>query len=179
MAVHPLATARRTTASLSAALLVLAGLTSCTPAIKAVTGLTADADGRPLAALAWCADQPPDVVVLRIADDLASPSPSDAPTPSSNWPEWRYDVQQRDATSPATVELTGFPPSPGPDLGTGFRMRVLTRNSSFTSHDVSFRLPELADLKPGSVLITTIETNEEVQKTVSRDEFARLGRNAC
>ncbi|MFF0721856.1 hypothetical protein [Micromonospora sp. NPDC003816] len=179
MAVHAMTAARRATASVTAGLLVLAGLSSCTPSVKAVTGLTADTGGRPLAALAWCADRPPDVVVLRIADDLASPSPSDAPTPSANWPEWRYHVQQRDLTSPATVELTGFPPSPGPDLGTGFRMRVLTRNNSFTSHDVSFRLPELADLKPGSVLITTIEANEEVQKTVSLDEFARLGRNAC
>ncbi|TBL42794.1 hypothetical protein EYA84_03235 [Verrucosispora sp. SN26_14.1] len=179
MAVHAMTTAQRTAASLTAALMVLAGLTSCTPAIRAVTGLTSAADGRPLAALAWCADRPPDVVVLRLAGDLASPSPSAAPAPSVNWPEWWYDVPQRDATSPATVELTGFPPSPGPDLGTVFQMRVLTRNNSFTSHDVSFRLPELADLRPGSVLITTIVANEEVQKTVSLDEFARLGRNAC
>ncbi|WP_243704997.1 hypothetical protein [Micromonospora sp. KC723] len=58
-------------------------------------------------------------------------------------------------------------------------MRGVTRNNSFTSHSVIFRLPELLDLKPGSVLITTIETNEEVQKSISLDEFTRLARNAC
>ncbi|WP_243704998.1 hypothetical protein [Micromonospora sp. KC723] len=98
MPVLALTTAQRTTASLTTALLVLTGLTSCTPEIKAITGLTVDADGRPLAVLAWCADEPPDVVRLRVADDLASSSPSGAPTPSANWPEWRYEVQRDDLT---------------------------------------------------------------------------------
>ncbi|MDW5326175.1 hypothetical protein [Plantactinospora sp. KLBMP9567] len=178
MAVQALTTAQRTTASLTAALLLLTGLTSCTPAVKAITGLTVDADGRPLAALAWCADQPPDVVRLRAAEDLASPPPSGAPTPSLNWPEWRYDVQ-RDATSPATVRLTGFPPEPAPGPRAAFRMRGVTSNNRFTSHSVTFRLPELSGLQPGSVLITTIETNEEVQKSISLDEFARLARDEC
>ncbi|WP_159104435.1 hypothetical protein [Plantactinospora sp. BB1] len=32
---------------------------------------------------------------------------------------------------------------------------------------------------PLSILITTIETNEEVQKSISVDEFARLARDEC
>ncbi|MFY1668408.1 hypothetical protein ACN27G_00350 [Plantactinospora sp. WMMB334] len=177
MAVQAPTTAQRTTASLTTALLLLTGLTSCTPEIKAITGLTVDTDGRPLAALAWCADQPPDVVRLRAEKDPASPSPS-GPTPSANWPEWRYDVQ-RNATSPATVHLTGFPPEPTPDPHAVFQIRGVTSNNSFTSHSVTFRLPELSGLQPGSILITTIETNEEVQKSISLDEFARLARDEC
>ncbi|MGI5149520.1 hypothetical protein ACQEVC_24780 [Plantactinospora sp. CA-294935] len=44
---------------------------------------------------------------------------------------------------------------------------------------MTFRLPELSGLQPGSILITTIETNEEVQKSISLDEFARLARDEC
>ncbi|WP_344920119.1 hypothetical protein [Plantactinospora mayteni] len=172
---------RRIAASLTAAVLTLTGLASCTPVRKGITGLTVDANGRPLAALAWCADRPRDVVVLHAARDLVSPSPSSVPTPSANWPEWpgrKYDVPP-DVTSPATVHLAGFPPEPAPDPHDSFRMYGVAGNSSFTTHSVTFRLPELSGLQPGSVLITTVESNEEVQKGISLDEFARLGRDEC
>ncbi|WFE43254.1 hypothetical protein [Verrucosispora sp. WMMD1129] len=78
---------RRIVATLAATLLVLTALTACTPEIKGITGLTVDADGRPLAALAWCADKPPDVIVLA-TERAVSPTPSGAPEPSANWPSW-------------------------------------------------------------------------------------------
>ncbi|MFY1576194.1 hypothetical protein ACN26Z_15035 [Verrucosispora sp. WMMD703] len=75
---------RRIVATLAATLLMLTALTACTPEIK---GITVDADGRPLAALAWCADKPPDVIVLA-TERAVSPTPSGAPEPSANWPSW-------------------------------------------------------------------------------------------
>ncbi|MEE3918947.1 hypothetical protein V2I01_12430 [Micromonospora sp. BRA006-A] len=69
---------RRAVATPAAALIVLAELTACSPEIKGVTGLTVDAHGRPHAALAWCADRPPDLVVLTSVAESASPG---APTP--------------------------------------------------------------------------------------------------
>ncbi|MET7710768.1 hypothetical protein [Micromonospora sp. NPDC005413] len=181
MAVQMLTKMRRIVASLAAALLVLAGLTSCSPAIKGITGLTMDADGQPLAALAWCADRPPDLAVLFAESDSASPAPSAVPTPSANWPYWpgREYAVPRDATSPATVRLVGFPPEPATDPHAAFRMYGVASNSSFTSHSVTFRLAELAGLQPGSVLTTDIVNNNEVQKIVSLDEFARLGAAEC
>ncbi|GIJ10957.1 hypothetical protein ACFFMR_17115 [Micromonospora andamanensis] len=171
---------RRIVATLAAAFLVLTALTACTPAIEGITGLTVDADGRPLAALAWCADEPPDVIVLATANAV-SPTPSGAPAPSANWPSWPgrdYDVP-RDVTSPTTVQLPGFPPDPAPDRRAAFRMYGVADNSSFTTHAVTFRLPELAGLRPGSVLITTVVRNDEVPRYVSLDEFARLGSDEC
>ncbi|SFC14965.1 hypothetical protein [Micromonospora sediminimaris] len=171
---------RRIVATLAATLLVLTALTACTPEIKGITGLTVDADGRLLAALAWCADKPPDVIVLTAARAV-SPTPSGVPVPSANWPSWPgrdYDVP-RDATSPATVQLPGFPSDPAPDRRAAFRMYGVADNSSFTTHAVTFRLPELAGLRPGSVMTTAIVSNDEVPRYVSLDEFARLGRAEC
>lgn len=181
MAVQALKRTRRTVASLAAALLVLAGLTSCTPEIKGITGLTVDADGRPLAALAWCADRPPDVVLLFTKENAGSSAPSDVPTPARNWPSWpgREYAVPRDATSPTTVPLGDFPPEPAADPYAAFRMYGVASNSSFTSHSVTFRLAELAGLAAGSVLITGIVDNVEAQKIISLDEFARLGKDEC
>ncbi|MFG1761618.1 hypothetical protein [Micromonospora echinofusca] len=181
MVVQILTRTRRIVASLAAALLVLAGLTSCTPEVKGVTGLTLDADGQPFAALAWCGDRPPDVLLLFAEEDSVSPAPSDLPTPSTNWPYWpgrKYAVP-RDAASPTTVHLVGFPPEPATDPHTAFRLFGATNNSSFASRSVTFRLAELANLQPGSILITDIVDNDEVQRSISLDEFARLGRDEC
>ncbi|MCZ7422506.1 hypothetical protein O7605_23685 [Verrucosispora sp. WMMA2121] len=84
-----------------------------------------------------------------------------------------------DVTSPATVQLPGFPPDPAPDRRAAFRMYGVAGNNSFTTHSVTFRLPELAGLQPGSVMITAIVNNDEVPKYVSLDEFARLGSAEC
>ncbi|MFI1195473.1 hypothetical protein ACH4T9_19745 [Micromonospora sp. NPDC020750] len=180
MAVQMLTRTRRIVASMAAVLLVMAGLTSCTPEIKGITGLTMDADGQPLAALAWCADRPPDVVLLLAEEDSSSPDPSDVPTPSTNWhwPERRHAVP-RDATSPTTVRLVGFPPGDATDPHAAFRLFGIASNKSFASRSVTFRLAELAGLRPGSVLITDIVDNDEVQGSIPLDEFARLGRDAC
>ncbi|GIG90224.1 hypothetical protein Pen02_51600 [Plantactinospora endophytica] len=172
---------RRIAASSTAALLILTGLTACTPEIKGVTGLTVDTDGRLLAALAWCADRPPDVVILFAERDGVSPAPSGVSASTVNWPDWpgrEYDVP-RGSTSPATVHLAGFPPEPVPDPHATFRTYGVAGNSSFTSVSVTFRLAELSGLEPGSILITTTEAGEEVQQEVSLDEFARLGKDAC
>jgi hypothetical protein len=167
----------RSIAPLAAALLVLAGLTSCSPVRKGITGLTVDADGRPLAALAWCADRPPDVV--RLFTDKHS-TRSDAARPPADGPAWpgrSYDVP-RNATSPTTVPLQGFPPeSAGPDAA--FRMYAVADDSSFTSHAVDFHLAQLAGLQPGSILITTVVDNGDEQKIVSLDELTRRGRDEC
>jgi hypothetical protein len=110
------------------------------------------ADGQPLAALAWCADRPPEVVLLLAERDPVSPAPSDVPVPSTNWPHWpgrKYAVP-RDATSPTTVHLMGFPPEPAADPHAAFRLRGTASSNSFTSRSVTFRLAELAGLQPGS-----------------------------
>jgi hypothetical protein len=174
-------TTRRTIALLAAAVLILGGLTSCTPETKGITGLTVDADGRPLAVLAWCADRPPDVVRLFPVKDSTSPTPSGPATLPPNWQTWpgrEYTVPHT-ATSPTTVPLEGFPPESVADPDAAFAMYGTAEDNSFTSHRVSFRLGELTDLAPGSVLATVIVDGEEVQESLSLEEFARRGRDEC
>ena len=170
-------TTRRMIALLAAGLLILGGLTSCTPETKGITGLSVDADGRPLAVLAWCADRPPDVVRLFPVKDSTSPTPSDPPN-WQTWPGRDYPVPGT-ATSPTTVPLEGFPPESVADPDATFAMYGSAEDNSFTLHRVSFRLGELTDLAPGSVLATDIVDGEEVQESLSLDEFARRGRDEC
>lgn len=85
----------------------------------------------------------------------------------------------RTATSPATVPLDGFPPEPVVDPDVAFTMYAVADDSSFTTHAVSFRLGELIDLAPGRVLFTEILDNEDVQQSVSVEEFARRGESEC
>ncbi|MET8084563.1 hypothetical protein [Micromonospora sp. NPDC005237] len=180
MAVQMLLKARRLSVLLAAAILVLAGLTACTPEIKGVTGVGVDADGQPVAVLSWCADRPPDVVMFFAERASISPSPSAVAT-STSWPYWpgrRYAVP-RAATSPTTVPLEGFPRDPAPSPNAAFQLFGVASDSSFTSRSVTFRLTELEDMRPGSVLITEIVGNGEVQRSVSVDEFASLGKDAC
>ncbi len=174
-------TTRRTIALLAAAVLILGGLTSCTPEKKGITGLSVDADGRPLAVLAWCADRPPDVVRLFPVKDSTSPTPSGPATLPPNWQTWpgRDYTVPGTATSPTTVPLEGFPPESVADPDATFAMYGSPEDNSFTSHRVSFRLGELTDLAPGSVLATDIVDGEEVQESLSLDEFARRGRDEC
>ncbi len=174
-------TTRRTIALLASPVLILVGLTSCTPETKGITGLTVDVDGRPLAVLAWCADRPPDVVRLFPVNDSTSPTPSGRATLPPNWQTWpgrEYTVPAT-ATSPTTVPLEGFPPESVADPDATFAMYGSAEDNSFTSHRVSFRLGELTDLAPGSVLATDIVDGEAVQESLSLEEFARRGRDEC
>ncbi|MBU8855743.1 MULTISPECIES: hypothetical protein [unclassified Micromonospora] len=167
---------RRAVAAPAAALVVLAGLTSCTPEVKGVTGLTVDAHGRPHAALAWCADRPPDLVVLTSVAESASPG---APTPERPyWPRRKYDVP-RDATTPALVPLEGFPPGPVVEAQAAFRVSGATHDNSFRTEGVDFRIAELAELRPDSVLVTDFDDSGEVLRTVPLDEFTKMGEKAC
>ncbi|MBQ0990931.1 hypothetical protein KBX08_12630 [Micromonospora sp. H61] len=180
MAVQMLLRARRIGPLLVAGVLALTGLSACTPTIKGITGVGVDADRQPVAVLSWCADRPPDVVTFFTQRASISPSPSTVAT-STGWPYWpgrRYAVP-RAATSPTTVRLEGFPPDPTPGRHVAFRLFGVASDNSFTSHSVTFRLAELEDMQPGSVLITDIVDNGEVQRSVSVDEFASLGQNAC
>lgn len=168
---------QRIVAPLAAALLVLAGLTSCSPVRKGITGLTVDVDGRPLAVLAWCAERPPDDVTIFPVPDSVLPAPSGVATPSSILPSSppvkRNYAVPRKATSPTTVPLVDFPPKSATDPDTAFRMYGFAEDASFTSNSVDFRLSELAGLKPGSILITTLNNGDQVQQSVSLDEFTR------
>lgn len=126
---------RRLTALLAVAAIALAGLTSCTPVIKGITGLTVDAEGRPLAVVAWWASQPPDIVVLWVRDESASPTVSSSADES---PQGRlrsirqvYEIPP-DAESPAMVTLPGFPSLlEGEDIS--LRMFGVADDNSFTS----------------------------------------------
>ncbi|MDG4782975.1 hypothetical protein O7614_25245 [Micromonospora sp. WMMD961] len=180
MTTQMLMSARRISASLIVAMLVLAGATGCTPVIKAVTGLTVDADGRPFAVLSWCADRPPGKVILLAEKRSVSPSPSGTAASQSqpSWLRQRYAVP-RAATSPTAVRLEGFPPDPAPEPDEAFRMYGVADDNSFTSHAVSFRFAEVADLRPGSILITEVVDNLDEQRTVSMEEFASLAEDEC
>ncbi|MCW3840530.1 hypothetical protein ONA70_10525 [Micromonospora yasonensis] len=174
MALQSLVRSQRIVAPLAVALLVLAGLTSCSPVRKGITGLTVDVDGRPLAAAAWCAERPPDVVALLT---VVSPTPSGRATPSPIWPSslpvHRSYAVPREATSPATVPLVDFPPQSATDPDAAFRMYAVAEDTSFTSVPVYFRLGELAGLKPGSIIITAWNNGDQVQQSITLDEFAR------
>ncbi|MER7461197.1 hypothetical protein [Micromonospora sp. NPDC126480] len=181
MAVQILTRMQRPAACLTTMLLILVGMAACTPATEGITGVTTDRDGRLLAALAWCADRPPDSVVLRPAEASAPPTPSGEAASPTNWPPWprqEYAVP-RDATSPTTLRLTGLSPEPPLDPHTTFELYGLPENRSFVTRPVTFRLTEVASLHAGSVLIIAIVNNDEVQRTVSMEEFARLGRDEC
>ncbi|SCE99276.1 hypothetical protein GA0070612_2799 [Micromonospora chokoriensis] len=52
-------------------------------------------------------------------------------------------------------------------------------DNSFTSHAVTFRFAEVADLRPGSVLITEVVDSLDEQRTVSMEEFASLAKDEC
>lgn len=181
MSLQAQARTRRIITLLAAAVLILGGLTSCTPEIRGITGLTIDADDRPLAVLAWCANRPPDVVLLFADKDSTSPTPSGLATQSPNWQTWpgrKYTVP-RNATSPTTVPLVDFPPESVADPDAAFHMYGVADDNSFTSHRVSFRLSDLTDLAPGSILVTGIADGEKVQRSLTLEEFARQGRDEC
>ncbi|MEU7798143.1 hypothetical protein AB0B10_02625 [Micromonospora arborensis] len=165
-------------ALLAVAALMVGGLTGCSPERKGITGLTVDDAGRPLAAVAWCASRPPDVVVLFRAQESASPTPSVPVTLAPAYPGRDFDVP-RTATSPATVPLDGFTPESVVAPGASFTMFAVADDNSFTTHSVTFRLGELADLVPGTVLFTDIIDSGEVQQSVSVEEFARRGESEC
>ncbi|MET9299633.1 hypothetical protein ABZX66_09955 [Micromonospora aurantiaca] len=165
---------RRAVATPAAALIVLAGLTACTPEVKGVTGLTVDARGRPHAVLAWCADRPPDVVVLNSVAESAGAPMSERPYR----PRRKYDVP-REAAAPALVPLEGFPPGPVVDAQAAFQVSGATHDNSFRTEGVDFRIAELAELRPGSVLVTDFDDSGEVVRTVPLDEFTEMGEKAC
>jgi hypothetical protein len=173
---------RRLTAVLCVAIVVLTASVSCTPETKAVTGLTVDEQGRILAALAWCADRPPTVVVVHALQNLPSPTHTDATDAASPGsvaiPDRQYTVSAN-VTSPTTVPLNDFPP-PAADAHTTFRVYAVGPHNSFTSHAVRVNLAELADLTPGSILITTDTAQSgHAQGSVSLEEFERRGNGLC
>ncbi|MEU8253858.1 hypothetical protein AB0C06_06280 [Micromonospora inaquosa] len=174
MTYHASSTTRRAVALLAVAAFLVGGLTGCSPERKGITGLTVDSSGRPFAAVAWCADRPPEVLVLLRNRETASPPPSATPS----YPRWKFAVP-RTATSPATVPLDGFPPEPAVASDVVFAMYAVADDNSFTTHGVSFRLAEMTDLVPGSVLFTDIVDGEDVQQTVSLEEFAGRGESEC
>ncbi|MFC0507031.1 hypothetical protein [Micromonospora costi] len=177
MALQSLVRSQRVVAALAAALLVLAGLTSCSPVRKGITGLTVDVDGTPLAAVAWCAERPPDVVALLTEPGAVSPASSGIATPSPIWTSallvHRSYAVPREATSPTTVPLVDFPRQSATDPDAAFRMYAAAEDNSFTSVPVYFRLGELAVLKPGSVIITAWNNGDQVQQSITLEELAR------
>ncbi|MEU5722672.1 hypothetical protein [Micromonospora sp. NPDC047738] len=165
---------RRAVAASAAALLTVPALTACTPEIKAATGISVDESGQPVAMVAWCAARPPDVVLLfdATADDR-HPRHTEW-----DWPGREYRVPD-EATSPATVPLTGFPPAKLPVGVVDFAMYAVADDSSFTSQRVGFRLADLAGLKPGSVLVTDYQDKAESLHELTLEEFARRGAEEC
>ncbi|MCW3817786.1 hypothetical protein ONA91_25375 [Micromonospora sp. DR5-3] len=165
---------RRAVAASAAALITVAGLTACSPEIKGVTGVSVDGSGQPVAMLAWCASHPPDVVLLfdATADDR-HPRRTEW-----DWPGREYRVPD-DATSPATVPLTGFPPSTLPTGVVDFAMYAATDDNSFSAARVTFRLADLAGLKPGLVLVTGYQDESESLRELTLEEFARRGAEEC
>ncbi|MGR6317471.1 hypothetical protein Q2K19_05590 [Micromonospora soli] len=165
---------RRTAAASAVALLTLPGLTACTPEIGAAIGLSVDESGQPVAVLAWCTPRPPDVVLLFDADaDDHHPRHTEW-----DWPGREYTVPD-DATTPATVPLTGFPPSRLPDGVVNFEMYAATEDNSFSSDDVRFRVDDLARLSPGSVLVIDYQQEAEPARELSLDQFTRRGAEQC
>ena len=129
----------------------------------------------------WSPARGAGLVRLFPVNDSTSPTPSGPTTPPPNWQTWpgqEYAVP-RTATSPTTVPLEGFPPESVADPDATFAMYGSPEDNSFTLHRVSFRLGELTDLAPGSVLATDIVDGEEVQESLSLEEFARRGRDEC
>ncbi len=178
MAPYANSTTRRAVGLLAVAAFLVGGLTGCSPERKGITGLTVDSAGRPFAAVAWCADQPPEVLLLFRNRETVSPTPSVPAMSTLKYPGLRFAVP-RTATSPATVPLDGFPPEPAVASDVVFAMYAVADDNSFTTHRVSFRLAELIDLAPGSVLFSDIVDGEEVQQNVSLEEFARRGESEC
>ncbi|WP_262281731.1 hypothetical protein [Micromonospora sp. MA102] len=162
----------RSTALVLVAALILAGLTACTPATEGITGITVDADGQPVAVLAWCASRPPGGIAI---DDGRSDRPSAGPS----WPGQDFPVPPR-AVSPETVPLIGFPPPEPPPGVTSFVLFAAADDNSFNTRPVRFQPSELAALRPEQVLITEIlEGGMERNAVVTREELARRAADEC
>jgi hypothetical protein len=162
----------RPTALVLVAALILGGLTACTPASEGITGISVDADGQPVAVLAWCASRPPDGISL---DDGRSDRPSAGPS----WPGQDFPMPPR-AVSPATVPLIGFPPPQPPPGVTSFALYAGAYDNSFNTRRVRFRPSELAALRPEQVLITEIlDDGTERNAVVTREELARRAADEC
>ncbi|MEE3918948.1 hypothetical protein V2I01_12435 [Micromonospora sp. BRA006-A] len=65
------------------------------------------------------------------------------------------------------------------DAQAAFRVPGATHDNSFRTEGVDFRITELAELRPGSVLVTDFDDSGEVLRTVPLDEFTRMGEKAC
>ncbi len=150
---------RRRVAALTVGLLALTGLSACSPAVKGITGLTVDASGKPLVALAWCAKRPPGFVLLDSTRPEGSTPRSSTDPNLPRW-EWQWKIPA-ESTSPATMPLVGFPP-PEAD-----------------GQDVTFRMRAMSGLEQGTVLVAEWESSTEVQRRLSLDEFAQRGAEEC
>ena len=151
-------------AGFGAAAVLLGALSACTPVVHGVTGVSVDADGRASAEIVWCGTNRPDVVLLFADGDDKDELP---------WPGHEIAVPD-DGQVPTTVPLSDLPPA-----DVSLRMYGVDEDSEFTTESVSFTTAELATLPAGTVLVTEWRDERYVQRTVPREEFARLADGQC
>ncbi|WP_157411564.1 hypothetical protein [Actinoplanes rectilineatus] len=163
------------------------GLAACSVPEEGITGLTVDAQGDLWGAVAMCYDDPPDVVYLagfRPAPAPSQSAPDNHPSlAGEELGEVEYTVPRgagRVLSFPLEAPADGWVASLGPPRllpDVDYRLYGHTKNNSFRTMEVAFRLSDRERLAPGTVLIQDVRSDEDV--LVSQAEFADRGKRFC
>lgn len=181
------------------AIIVTLSATACVPPVAGSVGISVDAEGHPVAVLAWCDGATPEDVTVSHeepssgtsgSETLSSPSNLPSSTPSTLWVrDAKFHAPDLDGQS-ASVRLDapvdGWTVEPGPlVLKPGIIYEVSggkgRGNSRVNTSSVSFTLEDVAKLKPGQVFVQSLDetssTIEWVDTTISQAEFDREGQD--
>lgn len=185
------------------AVIGIMSIASCSPPTGGWAGVSVDAQGHPIIALAWCEGAAPERVSISHREDPSGaldsvPGPSSLATVVDDGdfiaPSLNGQIASVRLDAPEdgwTVEPKPFVLRPGVLYSAiGYQKRG-SSSSQVNIRDVSFRAADFAKLRPGQVLIQWGESvplktpdangvNSEivfVDKVISREDFDREGRN--
>ncbi|WP_406317419.1 hypothetical protein OHA77_09165 [Streptosporangium sp. NBC_01639] len=184
------------------AVVVVMGITGCTPAIGGMTGVSVDAEGHPIIVLAWCDGATPDGVIVYHDEDTSgvpdvgiSGESSALPSITSSTKvvdDVRFSAPSLDGQSASVrldVPTDGWTVQPRPFVmvpGVEYHAFGGRRDNNFSTAHVSFTVGDIAKLKPGVVLLQQYDEKatpggDWVDVTISQEEFDRQGqeRSSC
>ncbi|WP_153054460.1 hypothetical protein [Planomonospora sphaerica] len=185
------------------AITVTLGVTACVPPVAGSVGISVDAQGHPVAVLAWCDGTTPEEVIVSHeetssgvsgTDSESSPSSLPSDTAPTRWVEdatfHAPDLDGQSASVRLDAPAGGWTVEPGPPaLKPGVMYHVSggkgRGNSRVNTSSVSFTTEDLVKLEPGRVFVQKLDETSPtitwVDTTISRAEFDREGQDpdAC
>ncbi|GAA3080023.1 hypothetical protein [Streptosporangium carneum] len=175
---------------------VIMSATGCTPVGGGLTGVGVDAEGHPIIVLAWCDGAAPEHAIVFRARGSAGTAPQDDPSDlpggtasAEATREVRFNAPSLDGNSASfrlDAPADGWAAESEPlvlEAGVTYNARGW-KGSGYTqvsTQDVSFTAGDVAELKPGQVLVQQLDEKTQairwIDAVISREEFDRQGRD--